>query len=242
MRLDLYLFESGHARSRTEAKGLISDGLVCVNARPVQKPSFDVDPERDEVSVEQGKNPFVSRGGLKLAEALRSFSVVVKEKCCLDIGASSGGFTECLLSAGAAFVTAVDSGRDQMAESLRSDTRVRVVEGYNARYMKAEDFDYSPELAVMDVSFISATYIIPALSAVLPSEADFICLIKPQFEVGKNAVGKGGVVKDEKHRAMAIDKVVECAELFGFTKRGVITSPIRGGDGNVEYLAHFVKK
>ena len=241
MRLDLYLFSNGLAKSRTEAKGFITDGAVSVNGKTVQKPSLDIDPDFDSVTVREGLNPFVSRGGFKLAEALRAFKVSALGKKCLDIGASSGGFTDCLLQSGAQRVVAVDSGKDQLAQALRTDSRVSVIEGYNARYMKASDFDCLPELAVMDVSFISATYIIPSLGGILPAGADFICLIKPQFEVGRSAVGKGGIVKDEKERARAVERVVQCAELCGFTKCGVIQSPIRGGDGNIEYLAHFKK-
>ena len=146
-----------------------------------------------------------------------------------------------MLKNGAQHVIAVDSGSGQLAESLRRDARVTVFENYNARYMKKEDFEYAPMLAVMDVSFISATYIIPSLYNVLAPEADFICLIKPQFEVGKSNVGKGGIVKNEKIRASAVDKVTSFAESIGFSTKGVIKSPIEGGDGNVEFLAHFVK-
>lgn len=241
MRIDVYLFKSGLARSRTEAKNLISEGAVSVNGRVVEKPALDIDVDNDEIMVREGVNPFVSRGGFKLAQALRVFDINVEGRRCLDIGASSGGFTDCLLQSGATSVIALDSGRDQIAASLREDSRVQVVEGYNARYIKASDFDYIPTLAVMDVSFISATYIIPPLSEVLPIGADFICLIKPQFEVGKGGIGKGGIVKDEKERRRAIDRVTESARLSGFSCLGVIQSPIRGGDGNVEYLAHFRK-
>lgn len=238
MRLDVYLFESGLASSRSEAKRLISEGLVSVDGKDVNKPAFDVSGFEDKIEVER-MHTFASRGGLKLEEAIRNFSVDCRGKLCLDIGASSGGFTDCLLSHGALHVIAVDSGSGQLIPRLSSDKRVTSIENYNARYMKPSDFDYSPELAVMDVSFISATYIIEPLSAVLHSGAVFICLIKPQFEVGRSGLSKGGIVKDEKLRNFAVKKVVDFAVQFGFINRGVIESPIKGGDGNTEFLACF---
>lgn len=241
MRIDAYLASSGLLASRTEAKRYIENGLVFVNGKAVTKPSYDVDEENHEITILEEEKSFVGRGGIKLDGALDSFSISVKGKRCLDVGASSGGFTDCLLQRGAEHVIAVDSGRGQLVESLRSDSRVTSIEGYNARYMSPKDFDYAPELAVMDVSFISATYIIPALSAVLPTGADFVLLIKPQFEVGRELVGKGGIVKSEKARQMAIEKVTDCAKGFSFEIRALIESPIRGGDGNVEYLAHLVR-
>ena len=241
MRIDAYLASSGLVSSRTEAKRYIESGLVLVGGVPVTKPSFDVDESNPDITLLEQEKSFVGRGGIKLDGALDSFDIAVRGKRCLDVGASSGGFTDCLLQRGAAHVIAVDSGRGQLVESLRRDPRVTSVEGYNARYMSPADFAYAPELAVMDVSFISATYIIPALSVVLPSGADFVLLIKPQFEVGREFVGKGGIVKSEKARKMAIDKVLDCAKGFCFELKALIESPIRGGDGNVEYLAHLVR-
>ena len=147
-----------------------------------------------------------------------------------------------MLQDGAAHVLSVDSGSGQIADVLRKDPRVSVFEGYNARYMKREDFSFVPDLAVMDVSFISSTLIIPALYDLLSDEADFVLLIKPQFEVGKAGLGKGGIVKDESCRKSAVDKVTAFAESIGFSVKGVITSPIQGGDGNIEYLAHLRKE
>ena len=239
MRLDLYLFEKGLAHSRTFAKTLIADGKVAVEGKIVIKPAFEVD-DNSAVSVEN-EDFYVSRGAYKLEGAAREFDFEIAGRKCIDVGASSGGFTDYLLKGGAEHVIAVDSGSGQLAECLRDDDRVTVFENYNARYMKREDFEYSPELAVMDVSFISATYIIPALYNVLTGGADFICLIKPQFEVGRAFVGKGGIVKDEKARRSAVEKVTSFAESVGFITKGVIKSPIEGGDGNVEYLAHFFK-
>jgi len=241
MRIDVYLVEHGILKSRTEAKNLIIDGAITVDGKTVTKPSFDVS-DGVTVSVDKSMKKYISRGGYKLEGALREFSVSPLGRLALDVGASSGGFTDCLLQNGADHVISVDAGSNQLADSLRADARVTVIENYNARYMKPEDFDYSPDIAVMDVSFISATYIIPALYNVLSIGADFICLIKPQFEVGRAFLGKGGIVKDEKYRIMAVDKVKNCAIEQGFTFVSSVISPIRGGDGNIEYLAHFRKE
>lgn len=238
MRLDLYLFEKAYTKSRTDAKNLIIGAMVKVNGKVVTKPSFEIY-DNALIEVDTTGRRYVSRGGLKLEAALKAFDVDPSYRVCLDVGASSGGFTDCLLKNGAAHVIAVDSGSGQLAEELRLDQRVTVFENYNARYMKLADFSLSPTLAVMDVSFISATYIIPALSEVLSTGSDFICLVKPQFEVGRAFIGKGGVVKDDKAREMAVNKVTEFAKNYGFTALGVIKSPITGGDGNLEYLVHF---
>ena len=239
MRIDIYLFENGYAHSRTFAKTLISEGRVTVDGKVITKPSFE---------IEDGKNVFVaneeiyvSRGAYKLEGAAREFDFQITGKKCIDVGASSGGFTDYLLKNGAAHVIALDCGSGQLAESLRNDMRVTVFENYNARYLKSQDFEYAPELAVMDVSFISATYIIPAIFNLLSPGGEFICLIKPQVEVGRENVGKGGIVKSEKARSLAQDKVITFAKGIGFIYKGIITSPITGGDGNVEYLAYFVK-
>lgn len=242
MRLDVYLFASGLAASRTEAKSLILEGAVSVCGKAVMKPSYEVDGNSNDVRVESAGKRFASRGGLKLEAALREFSVDPKDRLALDVGASSGGFTDCLLSHGAAHVIAVDSGTGQLAESLRLDGRVTSVEGYNARYMKREDLDYTPDLAVMDVSFISATYIMPAVMEVLAPGGDFVCLIKPQFEVGRAGLGKGGIVRDEVARDAAVRRVLDFAREIGFVNLGLVRSPILGGDGNVEFLAHFKKR
>ena len=242
MRIDVYLADSGILSSRTEAKRFIDEGAVYVDGVQVTKPSFDVFGMEDKVFVDRSVKQYVSRGGIKLKGALSAFGVSANGKRCLDVGASSGGFTDCLLQEGAAHVIAVDSGSGQMAKTLREDSRVTVIENYNARYMTPGDFDYTPELAVMDVSFISATYIIPSLYDVLCEGGELVCLIKPQFEVGRGGIGKGGIVKDDKIRKSAVDKVVSFAMERGFALKSVIQSPIKGGDGNIEFLAHFVKK
>ena len=240
MRIDVYLSENGIVASRTEAKRFIDEGAVSVNGKQISKPSFDVDGS-ENITVDKTVKEFVSRGGIKLKGALAEFGVSAVGKLCLDVGASSGGFTDCLLKSGAEHVIAVDSGSGQLSEVLRHDDRVTVFENYNARYMKREDFEYAPNLAVMDVSFISATYIIPAVYNTLDDDADFICLIKPQCEVGRSGLGKGGIVKDSKARDLAVKKVVDFAASTGFTVKGTVQSSIKGGDGNIEFLAHFVK-
>ena len=227
--------------SRTEAKSLIQAGAVTVDGTAVNKPSYEVC-EGNTVLVDRSSKKYVSRGGLKLEGALAAFDVKIEGRLALDIGASSGGFTDCLLTRGAKHVIAVDSGSGQMAPSLRTDERVTNIENFNARYMSREDLEYVPELAVMDVSFISARLILPAVYNCLASGGDFVCLIKPQFEVGRSGVGKGGIVKDERLHRQAVSDVCEVAEALGFATVGVVKSPIEGGDGNVEFLAHFKKE
>lgn len=240
MRIDVYLAESGLVSSRTEAKRFIDEGAVYVNGKQISKSSLDVDGS-EEITVDKSVKEFVSRGGVKLKGALLEFHIDVNGKLCLDVGASSGGFTDCLLKSGAAHVIAVDSGSGQLHDSIRRDDRVTVFENYNARYMKRADLEYSPSLAVMDVSFISAAYIIPAVYDVLAEGGEFVCLIKPQFEVGRANLGKGGIVKDSKARAEAVKKVTDFATGCGFKVNGIMQSTIKGGDGNIEFLAHFVK-
>lgn len=241
MRLDAYLAECRMVDSRTDAKNFILEGSVKVNGITVKKPSFDVSGE-EEISVDKSSKKYVSRGGLKLEAALNAFKIDPTGVAALDIGASSGGFTDCLLQRGAAKVIAVDSGFGQMADRLRSDSRVRVVENYNARYMEQSDFDYAPDLAVMDVSFISAKMIFPAVQKVLRADGNFVCLIKPQFEVGRGGLNKKGIVKNDALRKAAVADVLEYAAVCGFETISVIESPIIGGDGNIEFLAHFIKK
>ena len=243
MRLDTFLCDSGMLSSRTEAKKYIEEGYVSVSGKVITKPSFDVSAYNlSDISIDSRSDTFVSRGGYKLKAALESFDVTVRDRIAIDIGASSGGFTDCLLQHGIKHVIAVDSGHGQLNPKIADNDRVTSIEGYNARYLKREDFDLVPDLAVMDVSFISATLIIPAVYNILGDNSDFICLIKPQFEVGRSGVSKGGIVKDEKLRQFAIEKVVSSAVASGFVFCSTIRSPIEGGDGNVEYLGHFKKR
>lgn len=242
MRLDVYLCEFGLAESRTEAKNFILSGAVAVNGKIISKPAFDISADETNVTVDKESKKYVSRGGRKLQAALDAFGISVDNAYAIDVGASSGGFTDCLIQRGASHVIAVDSGTAQLAKSLRNNPRVTSIENYNARFMKPSDFEYAPNFAVMDVSFISATYIIPSLYECLLPGAGFVCLVKPQFEVGRANIGKGGIVKDEKIRKRALDDVIQFAKNVGFDFLGYISSPILGGDGNAEYLAYFKKK
>lgn len=238
MRLDLYLAENGFADSREKAKKLISAGLVTVNGKPVTKPSLDVGEE--EVRLLADPFRFVGRGGEKLEAALRLFEIDPAGMRAADIGASTGGFTDCLLQHGAAFVTAVDVGCGQLHPKLANDPRVRNLEKYNARELAVKDIG-SVDLAVMDVSFISATYIIPRVPELLTENGLFICLIKPQFEAGRAALNKQGVVKKQTDRLAAVLRVLQAAKAVGLTPAGLAPSPILGGDGNEEFLALFCK-
>ena len=242
MRLDRYIVLRGLADSRTKAKALIDGGFVSVDGQEVRKDAYDID-ENNAPAVIVAESPetkYVGRGGLKLEAALDAFSVDVSGKCCCDIGASTGGFTDCLLRRGAKIVYAVDSGVGQLVPSLRADSRVVSIEGFNARVLDRETLDgCAPELIVMDVSFISQTLLYDAIRRVASPHADIITLIKPQFEAGRAAVGKNGIVKDEKVRRKVIDDVSSFAASLGFTVCGVIPSPITGGSGNKEFLMHM---
>ena len=241
MRLDLFLADNSYVDSRTDAKNFILAGGVTVNGKIIKKPSFDVDGS-ESISVDKSSKKYVSRGGLKLEAALDSFSIDIEGLKAIDIGASSGGFTDCLLKRGAISVIAVDSGSGQLAESIRLDPRVTVFENFNARYMSEASFDYRPDFAVMDVSFISAKLIFPAVYSVLSENGGFVCLIKPQFEVGRQGLNKNGIVKNDSLRERAVEDVTDYAVYLGFELVGLIKSPIIGGDGNIEYLAFFRKK
>lgn len=240
MRIDLYLSQKGLCESRNKASRLIDAGLVIIDGRTVQKNSEDID-ATVEHSVEIKKdNDFVGRGGLKLEAALKQFSIDVSGKRCIDVGASTGGFTQCLLMRDAKSVVALDSGKGQLHKSLLDDVRVKSVEGYNARNLNVTEFGIF-DCAVMDVSFISQTLIIPALSQLICDGGVLISLIKPQFEAGRQSIGKNGIVKKASDREYSLHRVAECASQFGLELIDVMRSPITGGDGNIEYLAYFTK-
>lgn len=239
MRADSFLTVYGYAESRTRAARLISEGKVLVDGKTVKKASEEIWGEEHTVEITE-EDKYVSRGGLKLEAALDAFCIDVAGKKCIDVGASTGGFTDCLLQRGAASVHCIDSGRDQLHARIASDERVVNIEGYNARELSREDFGLF-DIAVMDVSFISQTLIHGGVAGVLEEEGVFISLIKPQFEAGKQALGKKGIVKDARDREAAILRVLESAELHGLRAVGLICSPIEGGDGNREYLACFMK-
>ncbi len=241
MRIDLYLTEKGYACSRQQAKRLIEEGSVTVDGRVVKKPSEAVaDGAEPDVCVRDTMK-YVGRGALKLDAALDAFGLDVEGICALDIGASTGGFTDCLLQRGAAHVCAVDSGVGQLAEKIRTDSRVVSMENCNARYLTLESIGQPVDVIVMDVSFISATLIIPRFPQLLSDEGHAVCLIKPQFEVGRSMIGKGGIVKDKQAHRRAIEQVLESAKSVGLSPIGLIPSPIFGGDGNREFLAWFSK-
>ena len=242
-RIDKLLVQRGLAPSRAKAQALVMAGVVLVNEQRVDKPSDTAAPGA-EIRIKGGDDPasrYVGRGGLKLEKALREFAINVTGFVCLDVGASTGGFTDCLLQNGAQQVVAVDVGHNQIDWRLRTDARVEIREGVNARYLKPDDFAAKFDLAVMDVSFISATKVMPAIVPLLKDTASLITLIKPQFEVGRGEVGKGGIVRDEEKRARVIEEVNRAAETLGLQVRRVIESPIQGADGNVEFLAHYEK-
>lgn len=241
MRADIYLAKNDHVKSRQSAKTLIESGNVRIDGKRITKPSFDVD-ESAEHTVEITEMPrFVSRGGEKLAFALDSFGLSVSGLTAIDVGASTGGFTDCLLQMGAKKVYAVDSGQGQLAAELRDDKRVISKEKYNARDLKKEDFDEAIELAVMDVSFISQTYIHGAINKIICDGGYFISLIKPQFECGRRALNGKGIVRSARDHQAAVVKVIDSALMSGFSCLDVIRSPIEGGSGNVEFLGLFQK-
>ncbi len=244
MRLDVFLYEKNKTASRSRAKELIEKGAVSVDGKVISKPSFEIsdDASEDLVEIAVNTDKYVSRGGYKLEGALLAFSLDVRDKIALDVGASTGGFTDCLLKNGAKKVYAVDSGKNQLVESLRRDDRVVVYENYNARYMKKEDFSDAIDIVVMDVSFISQTLILPQIADVLSLGGELVSLIKPQFEVGRANVGKNGIVKSEKARKNAVDNVCNNASKLGLRLYKCIESPIKGGDGNIEFLAYFKKE
>lgn len=233
VRLDVALVDRRLAESRERAQALILAGKVVVDGQRVDKPGRPVT-ENARIEVEQPLK-FVSRGGLKLEAALQEFQVSVNGKVCLDIGTSTGGFTDCLLQHGAQRVHAVDTGAGQISWKLRTDPRVILHENVNARYLAFENIGELAEVIVCDVSFISVTLLIPALAALLVEDGVWIILVKPQFEVGRELVGKGGIVRDAAARAAACDRVAHVIEEKGFVTR-VIESPIVGAEGNHEFL------
>lgn len=241
MRADIYLFTNGHVKSRQSAKNLILEGNILIDGIKITKASIDIN-DSIEHKVEILSAPkFVSRGGEKLDFALDKFKIDVDGAACVDIGASTGGFTDCLLQRGAGAVWAVDSGHGQLDSSIQSNTKVVSLEGYNARYMSKDDFGREFDLAVMDVSFISQTMIHTGVFSVLNNNGIFISLIKPQFECGRSGLNSHGIVKNANYRLQSIKRVIESALCCGFSCIDIIRSPIEGGSGNIEYLAYFRK-
>jgi len=240
-RIDKLLVERGLADSRAKAQAMVMAGVVLVDEQRVEKPSQQIDPN-SVIRIKGGDDPtsrYVGRGGLKLEAALREFQIEVAGLTCLDVGASTGGFTDCLLQHGAKNVVALDVGHNQIDWRLRNDPRVEVRESVNARYLKPEEFETKFDLAVMDVSFISATKVLPAIIPLLREGGAMVTLIKPQFEVGRGEVGGGGVVRDAAKRARVVEEVNAAARALGLSPVNVIESPIAGAEGNIEFLALY---
>jgi 23S rRNA (cytidine1920-2'-O)/16S rRNA (cytidine1409-2'-O)-methyltransferase len=241
-RLDLLLVERGLVASRERARALILAGRVLVSEQKIDKPGNSV-PQDSPIRLLGEDQPYVSRGGLKLAAALEHWKIDVESRACLDVGASTGGFTDCLLQHGAAQVTAVDTGFGQIDMKLRSDPRVRLLERTNARLLKPDSLtepfqNQEKTLLVMDVSFISATLLLGPVFAAAPALVEAVILVKPQFEAGRENVGKGGIVRDPAAHELAINKVAGCVRLLGWEVVETIPSPIRGAEGNQEFLLY----
>jgi 23S rRNA (cytidine1920-2'-O)/16S rRNA (cytidine1409-2'-O)-methyltransferase len=237
-RLDKLLLERGLAPSRERAQALILAGKVLVNGQKMEKAGTGVDAE-SEIRLLGEELKYVSRGGLKLERALEHWQIDVSGKACLDVGASTGGFTDCLLQHGAARVIAVDTGHGQLGFRLRQDARVRLLEKTNARYLTREQVGETVDLVVMDVSFISATLVLPAVVAAAFPEShgrQIIVLVKPQFEAGREQVGKGGIVRDPEAQSASVEKVRQALVELKFAQTDVIESPILGAEGNREFL------
>lgn len=242
-RIDKLLVDRGLIESRTKAQAVIMAGSVLVDEKRVEKPSENY-PADANIRIKGGgpETRYVSRGGLKLEAALRHFNLRPEGYTCIDIGSSTGGFTDCLLQHGAKSVVAVDSGTNQLVWSLRTDPRVTVMEQTNARELKAEDFEERFDLAVMDVSFISVTKLLPPVLPLLTDTGRIVSLIKPQFEVGRGEVGKGGIVREPEKHERVVAEVNVFAEGLGLLTVGVIESPILGAEGNKEFLALYERK
>ena len=240
IRLDQLVFDLGLAESRERAKTTVMSGLVFVNGQRADKPGMQVSPDVN-VEVKGTALPYVSRGGLKLEKALKVFPIDVNDKVCIDCGASTGGFTDVLLKNGAAKVYSVDVGYGQLAWSLRNDERVVNMERTNIRYISPELIPEPLDICVMDLSFISVKLVLPAVCALLKDNAQLVCLIKPQFEAGREEVGKKGVVRDKAVHLSVIESVLSFAPTVGMTVMGLDFSPIKGPEGNREYLCYMKK-
>jgi len=238
-RIDVLLVEQGFFESREKAKAAIMAGLVLSGSERIEKAGMKV-PRSLPITVKGAVHPYVSRGGLKLEKALKEFGIDLNGRVMLDIGSSTGGFTDCALQHGASYVYAIDVGYNQLDWSLRNDERVNVKERTNFRYMTPADLDGPrPSFASIDVSFISLKIILPPLLELLSRPADIAALIKPQFEAGREKVGKSGVVRDPKVHQEVLETVLNEARDLGFSLHGLTFSPITGGEGNIEFLAHF---
>ncbi|AOM82676.1 TlyA family RNA methyltransferase [Salisediminibacterium beveridgei] len=238
-RIDVLLVEQGLAESRERAKRSVMAGVVLADGERIDKPGMRVSIEAI-LSIKGEVLPYVSRGGLKLARAIEVFHLNLSNKVMLDIGSSTGGFTDCALQQGAKHVYALDVGYNQLAWKMRQDERVTVMERTNFRYSAPGDFTGErPDFATFDVSFISIRLLMPVLKTIIVPGSDIMTLIKPQFEAGRDEVGKKGIIRDRKVHEHVIEDLVEFCETLGFTVRGIAPSPVRGGEGNIEFLMHL---
>lgn len=246
MRLDIYLVEEGLLKTRSLAKNLIKEQKILVNGIPAKKSGQDIS-ESDHIEIlEEFK--FVSRAGYKLEKAIDKFNISIKGKVAVDLGASTGGFTDCLLQRGAKEIFAIDVGSGQMDKSIRLNEKVHCFEKVNARYLddlirtgQFPSFSSQPEIVVADLSFISLTLVLPAILKCVEEGTEFVVLVKPQFELGKEAVNKKGIVTDNRERIKALERIKQFCAGANLVVKGSMDSPIKGGDGNVEYLLYFVK-
>lgn len=241
-RLDVILVNRGYAPSREKAKAIIMSGQVYVNGQKEDKAGTSFDETKIQLEVRGSTLKYVSRGGLKLEKAMEEWKFELTGKICMDIGASTGGFTDCMLQKGAAKVYSVDVGHGQLAWKLRNDARVVCMEQTNFRYLVREDIDDDLDFASVDVSFISLTKILIPARNLLKTGGKMVCLIKPQFEAGREKVGKNGVVREESVHKEVIEKIVTYSDLVGFQVQGLEYSPIKGPEGNIEYLVFLEKK
>lgn len=240
VRLDQLVFDLGLTESRERAKTTVMSGLVFVDGKRIDKPGTQISPD-SKIEVKGSAIPYVSRGGLKLEKALKVFHIDPTGMHCIDCGASTGGFTDVLLKNGAEKVFAVDVGYGQLAWSLRQDERVVNMERTNIRHISPEQIPEALDLAVADLSFISLKLVLPAISSVLKDKAELVCLIKPQFEAGKDEVGKKGVVRDVSVHLAVIESILDFVPTIGLTVLGLDYSPIKGPEGNIEYLCYMKK-
>lgn len=241
-RLDVLLVKQGFAQSREKAKAIIMSGNVFVDGQREDKAGATFDEEKVEITVKGNSLKYVSRGGLKLEKAIDNFGVNVQNAVCMDIGASTGGFTDCMLQNGASKVYSVDVGHGQLAWKLRNDERVVCMEKTNFRYLTREDIEDDLDFASVDVSFISLTKILLPARNLLKDQGRMVCLIKPQFEAGKEKVGKNGVVRDESVHVEVIEKIFDFIDILDFEYLALDYSPIKGPEGNIEYLIYIEKK
>ena len=239
-RLDVLLVEQGLADSREKAKAIIMSGIVNVDNNKEDKAGTTFE-ETSKIEVRGNTLKYVSRGGLKLEKAMNNFGVTLDGKVCMDVGASTGGFTDCMLQNGAVKVYSVDVGHGQLAWKLRNDDRVVCMEKTNIRYVTPDDIDDVIEFASIDVSFISLTKVLPAVRELLTQDGEIVCLIKPQFEAGREKVGKKGVVRELSTHVEVVEMIVDYARANGFRTLHLSYSPIKGPEGNIEYLLHITK-